>query len=195
MTPMRRLREATNPIHQAFEASDWLARATADRAAYAAHLHRVAAVYRPIERAFRPFDAELDAAGFMPQSRRRLAAIEAELRDLAEHSAGAPFERDAGIPEIADLASVIGCAYVLEGSTMGGMLIAKVLRDRFAWESAFYAGYGQQTMPMWRAFTAAVDALGERLDGERLAESAIEMFAAYGRAVGAGDLMRERLRA
>ena len=48
----------------------------------------------------------------------------------------------------------VGVFYVLEGSTMGGQIIAKRLKENgiITHEPCFHFPYGQKTMPMWMAF-------------------------------------------
>jgi heme oxygenase len=63
------------------------------------------------------------------------------------------------------LADALGCLYVLEGATLGGQLIGRQVQRQLGLRSehgcAFFAGYGaDQTGPMWKAFSEAVDAYG-----------------------------------
>jgi heme oxygenase len=65
-----------------------------------------------------------------------------------------PISQD--LPEITSLAQALGCLYVLEGSTLGGQFITKVLQKSLPITSSlggrFFAGYREQTLPQWRAF-------------------------------------------
>ena len=55
-----------------------------------------------------------------------------------------------------DKAKAIGAAYVLEGSTLGGVVINKHLQEKLRaeipFESRFFKGYGLETGSSWRAF-------------------------------------------
>lgn len=69
-------------------------------------------------------------------------------------------------------ASLLGCAYVLEGATLGGRVISPRLLTRWGLEpgrgATFVNGYGARTGPMWKAFVEALDAAP--LDEEGAAE-------------------------
>jgi heme oxygenase len=92
---------------------------------------------------------------------------------------------DAGpaeFPRLTGLSAAVGCAYVLEGATLGGLLIARTIRERLGWESAFYAGYGARTAARWREFGLAVRAVAAAaaLDETALVGAANATFDAYG---------------
>ena len=60
------------------------------------------------------------------------------------------------IPEIRNLDYAIGCLYVVEGSTLGGGFIFKLLNENlqltvFKGASYFY-GYGKETGNKWKVF-------------------------------------------
>lgn len=88
----------------------------------------------------------------------------------------------ADVPPVDFQEQAIGIAYVLEGSTMGGMRINKHLLGQFGPSigsaMAFYNGYGDCTMDLWFAFKTSLDWRFES-DGEGLAivvESANQTF-------------------
>ena len=61
------------------------------------------------------------------------------------------------IPPVQDAADAFGVKYVLEGSTLGGPVIANMIRrnDRLHNSSRalkFFSGYGNDNMEMWRTF-------------------------------------------
>ena len=64
------------------------------------------------------------------------------------------------LPKIDNLFDALGCMYVLEGSTLGGQLIARELERRFGVTrqsgAAFFHGYGPDTGPMWMVFCSAI---------------------------------------
>lgn len=57
---------------------------------------------------------------------------------------------------LATTGELLGCLYVLEGSTLGGQLISKMLRENSLITpetgGRFFAGYGAETSQMWRSF-------------------------------------------
>jgi heme oxygenase (biliverdin-IX-beta and delta-forming) len=179
--PMALLRARTRDRHEALEASPWLAAVTRDLGTYGRHLGRVEALHRDAEAAFVPHRALLARYGFAPQERRKLPALAAEAAALRARGIGVPSGAPADFPRLAQLSAAIGCAYVLEGATLGGLLIARTVRTALRWESTFYAGYGPATAERWRAFGTAVRAVAGAgaLDDEALVNAANATFAAF----------------
>lgn len=64
------------------------------------------------------------------------------------------------IPAISDNASAFGALYVMEGSTLGGLIIKKMLSDALPLSDtqlSFFAGYGKQTRERWNHFVQALN--------------------------------------
>lgn len=93
------------------------------------------------------------------EQRRKSSALAADLTTLGfslpELAEGPE------LPEIHNKFQALGCLYVIEGSTLGGRMISKMIMPALpevARESfSFFQGYGEQTMPMWLRFKAALD--------------------------------------
>ena len=71
------------------------------------------------------------------------------------------------LPEINSPAAAMGAMYVLEGSTLGGQMIARMLQKNpllnlVPGQLNFFLGYKDQTGPKWKSFQAALNLL----DGE-----------------------------
>ena len=66
------------------------------------------------------------------------------------------------LPEVHDPANALGTLYVLEGSTLGGQVICREAQKRLDLSAqhgcSFFAGYGEQTRPMWQDFGEKVAA-------------------------------------
>jgi len=60
-----------------------------------------------------------------------------------------------------NFSEALGCAYVLESSSLGGPLIARHLQDRWGLDgrsgARFYEGYGARTGVAWQGFAKALD--------------------------------------
>jgi heme oxygenase len=84
------------------------------------------------------------------RSRRSLLAL-----DLAWFGVLAPQER-VTLPPLADLPSLLGAMYVLEGSTLGGQIIASHVETALPLTpghgDSFFRGHGSQTGPLWKEF-------------------------------------------
>jgi heme oxygenase len=77
----------------------------------------------------------------------------------------------------------VGALYVIEGSTLGGQLVARELATRFGWDReeglAFYRGYGAETGLRWREFCAFLERWDEGQDPSARAaavQGAIDCF-------------------
>lgn len=67
------------------------------------------------------------------------------------------------LPTIENNLQTIGAMYVMEGSTLGGKFIAKMISKQLNMEDApgvsFFKGYGEATESMWQKFKESIDAL------------------------------------
>jgi heme oxygenase (biliverdin-IX-beta and delta-forming) len=175
---MNVLREATREKHEALDASGWFDTVTRDLDAYARHLGRVEAYHRDAAQALVPFLDALTQAGLTPEARTKLPALAIERERL--NALGLPgVDIAPDVPELQSLSAAVGYSYVLEGATLGGTILAGRIRERLAWESPFYIGYGPQTAAMWRSFSAATEAMHAGLDTAALVGGAIAALDAY----------------
>lgn len=121
-------------------------------------------------------------------ARRRSYLLEADLRSLGDSAPVAPAEaapidwrdvtkpRFSGSPDqqqpppMAFEAAFLGALYVLEGSTLGGRMIARHLEPAFGFQDgkgdAYFRGHGDQTGAMWRETTAVIAALPEAYEDD-----------------------------
>lgn len=97
-------------------------------------------------------------------SRSRMPFLQADL-DLLGRPAPPPEGQDAALrpwPRLSSPAAAMGSLYVLEGSALGGQLIARRLRERHgrgAGEGgAYFTGWAARTGEMWRQFRAELAA-------------------------------------
>ncbi|MFD6318918.1 biliverdin-producing heme oxygenase [Methylorubrum thiocyanatum] len=172
-----RLREATGTAHAALERDlDWEAR-VATLAGYRDLLSRLRGFHAAYEPAIGA--AIADAPFFDP--RRRLAALDADLRALASGGAAPDALPAPAAPRLEGPGAALGALYVLEGSTLGGAVIGRHVAHLHGAgvPLAYYAGRGRATGPLWRAFR-------ERLDGLPEAQAA----AAFAAGIAAFEAMR-----
>lgn len=86
-------------------------------------------------------------------ARRKSQAILDDLKQLAYPTRQIPVCSD--LPSIHSLPSALGAMYVLEGSTLGGKIISKMLLKQVpALEGSirFFQGYNEESMTMWQKF-------------------------------------------
>ena len=195
-----RLRAATAEAHRSAEGSDFqrdLLAGRAGRAAYRDWVGQLHHVHSALERRlWRPWP---DAAWreLCAEDRRRSRQLEEDLRDLGEGSApaceairalAAQVDADGDPPAFA-----LGVLYVLEGSTNGGRMIARPLRQGLGLEGE--AGtrhldpYGSAQGERWRAFRQALDTALPETRWTQVEDGAQAAFRALGRA---GAELRER---
>lgn len=101
----------------------------------------------------------LKGAGFEKGTRAKAHLLEADLASL-----GLDREIDAlrgswrGTPVIDSPEKALGCAYVMEGATLGGQVIMRELKQRLDIDrengGRFFNSYGVQVGPMWKEFCA-----------------------------------------
>lgn len=67
----------------------------------------------------------------------------------------------AELPEIKNSLQAFGALYVIEGSTLGGQIISKMITKQLALDSdaglSFFKSYGEETMPMWTTFKNTIE--------------------------------------
>ncbi|QMU28915.1 biliverdin-producing heme oxygenase [Adhaeribacter radiodurans] len=94
-------------------------------------------------------------------TRRKAASILQDLRAIHQENivlATLPLCPD--VPIISDFNGALGALYVMEGSTLGGKFISKIVYETLGFTPengiAFFNGYGTQTGPKWKAFQEAL---------------------------------------
>lgn len=182
------LREATDPIHQRLHAHEGLsavAAGTINRADYETLLLRLYGFHKPFDDSFARTDQSLQKELDLP-ARQRAKSIAADLSALecplsVLDSVGTCEEVD--VPR--DIPSFLGALYVVEGSTLGGLQLARALDPLLgsAGEGRrFFLGYGSRHGLMWQQFLRILDAHAENPSAkERIISSALETFSSFER--------------
>lgn len=159
-TLMTRLRQETSHQHALLESTLPLLDRTLTRVGYRQLLGRFWGYYAPLEELLLSV-IRRNAVAFDYAARLKTPLLEDDLRAL-QLSAGPsqppawPLPRCATLPTLAGVPQLLGCLYVVEGSTLGGRLITQRLAANLALQadsgSAFFAGYGTVTSVRWREF-------------------------------------------
>lgn len=93
------------------------------------------------------------------EHRRKTKALVDDLTNLGVNIPELATKND--LPEINNHYQALGALYVIEGSTLGGMIICKMLAKQLGWKDytriSFFNGYGDQTMSMWQKFKQSLD--------------------------------------
>lgn len=132
--------------------------------------------YHALEHAMQPHLTLPDAG-----ERRKSAAILQDIHDL-----GATLELPAvkaTLPVINNYPQALGAAYVLEGSTLGGTIIAKMICGQLQIPAergfSFFNSYGNAAMEMWRKFRSYLDLLQSEEERDEAAVAAKNTFLTF----------------
>ena len=108
------------------------------------------------------------------------------MHDLLALGDQVPTAISAVLPHVDNVREACGAMYVMEGSTLGGQVIARILREKeniaIADESlTFFRGHGDRTVPMCRTFQAFLnDTFKTETQLEEVTGSATETFEKLG---------------
>ncbi len=170
------LRRATREHHAELERRLPPSAIAASPAAYQRILAAFFGFYEPLEERIRRAEPPLDAS-----ARQKTPALRADLAALGK----TPAELDAlsrcdDGPDPGSPAEALGCAYVVEGATLGGQIIARHVRARLGLGpntgALFFSGYGRQTGTRWREFVAIIERHVAHPDRARAGRAARDTF-------------------
>jgi heme oxygenase (biliverdin-IX-beta and delta-forming) len=104
--------------------------------------------------------------------------------DLKWFGADACGEARPALPEMKDAAGLLGAMYVMEGSTLGGQLIARrvelVLKLTPGQGNAYFRGHNERTGKLWKEFCDALRTNVPDTETEAVIAAAKAMFGVYG---------------
>lgn len=185
---MARVRHETASEHQRLESQIPISSSDFDLAAYIKLLTNFWSIYRPLE-------ARLSHLRLPPElqteHRSKLHLLEKDLHLLAPQSA-LPAAMPACLPAIDDLPQALGCMYVMEGSTLGGQIICRIMQERFGLTRehgcAFFSSYGAEVGTMWKKFSEQARwVLKSAGDQQRFIETAKLTFHCFEQWLTRGD--------
>jgi heme oxygenase (biliverdin-IX-beta and delta-forming) len=183
MTPMEALKAATGSWHDALEAhaqSRKIMDLSLSRTGFERLLSFQYSLHQAVEPVIIPLlDAHWPALAY-GETRQKLAALEKDMQVLAPANSP-PLVDESQVDFLQSPYHALGCAYVLEGSTLGGQVILRHLKQipEIAEDAPFhyYGLYADQVGPRWKVFQETANAA---LDTEeKVAEavnSAVETF-------------------
>ena len=161
-TALTALRCATAERHASIEQVLPLGEQRLCLASYREILAAFLGFYRPLEAALAreaqrvPGAVPLDGRFKVPWLQSDLQALQGSDPELA------------AVPECSDVPIVdsayraLGCLYVVEGATLGGQVISRLVKKPLGLVpgkgATFFAGYGANTGAMWRSFVARLEA-------------------------------------
>jgi heme oxygenase (biliverdin-IX-beta and delta-forming) len=112
------------------------------------------------------------------------------MRDLTWFGADASGEARPTLPEMRDDATLLGAMYVMEGSTLGGQLIARhvelVLGLTAGQGNAYFRGHNERTGQLWKEFCDALRTKVADSETDAVIAAAKAMFGVFGAWMGTG---------
>lgn len=112
--------------------------------------------------------------------RRKSQAIADDLKLLGHEAHSAPLCSDT--PKLHSIPQALGCMYVLEGSTLGGKIISKMLVKEvpeLERSMTFFQGYREETMDMWQKFKQYLQQMVDEVHHEEAQLAAKETFVKF----------------
>ncbi|MFO1092761.1 MAG: biliverdin-producing heme oxygenase [Planctomycetaceae bacterium] len=175
----QRLRQRTAAFHDAleFRVASIIDNPTAS--SYAMLLAAMYGYYAPLEDALAQ-NVDLTRLGINLDERKKQNLIEADLQLFGVDAAA--IERCGTLPATQLAGAALGCLYVLEGSTLGGRVIARRISSRLNVTPdsglLFFTGYGAECGTMWREFLTSLErASADDAFAEETCQGAIDCFA------------------
>lgn len=151
-TLLKRLRHETREVHEALENQLALTNPQLTLEQYRETLERFYAFYRPFETDVMPRLTPEWSALF--EDRRKLPALISDLEfvgSINSHLFVCP-----DFPDYSNLLQILGALYVIEGSTLGGQMIARHVREVLGLSEneglQFFSSYGAEVGPKWKTF-------------------------------------------
>jgi heme oxygenase len=144
---LQALRAETRPAHDALEQNPFNQALTAGTITEAATSHFLTKMYGFLV----PYEARLRQQNLGPEweadARQRAHLVLEDLQQPASALALCP-----SMPPLASWPQLLGAMYVMEGSTLGGQVIARQLAKAEIPQRTYFLGYGERTGPRWKAF-------------------------------------------
>jgi heme oxygenase (biliverdin-IX-beta and delta-forming) len=160
---MAKLKEATRKQHEGVESSVDIMSQMFSIEDYKSLIVKFYRFYQAAEPKLELFD--MKSAGYDFEVRRKKTLLEKDLAELglSEVAGNLPSFKD--LPEIESIDQAFGSLYVIEGSTLGGQIISRHLKQHLELTSenggAFFNGYGEKTGMMWKEFCGILTAYDE----------------------------------
>lgn len=182
---LQQLRDATSPLHDKLEECMPLMRPDLSEAAYLQVLKNFYGLYAPLEQVLMAHTDWLALLSDAPD-RQRLPHLKQDLEALGVSLAEQEALPLCQLPDMSPgLHQLLGCMYVMEGSTLGGQHLVRHLKNHFGWDEAddskthFFNSYGKQVGPRWKAFCEVLQSFSAKQTPEQqqiTIASAVGMF-------------------
>lgn len=170
------LKERTSPSHQALEqrmvALIHQIRSGED---YARFLKLMYGYYAAVEGRIAEFLSNRPPMDF--RKRRKADRL---MNDINQFSSPGSGDLCDHLPDVRSYAGALGAMYVLEGSVLGGKMIARMIKGQLQLQDAagfsFFQGYGEDTGAMWQAFKEDLEQPFDDDEREEVVQAANDTF-------------------
>lgn len=179
MPTLDRLREETRAAHAQLEDSVRIDQRVQSRPLYTQLIASFLGFYKPLEERLQALPGWSDA-GIDFAARRKTPWLITDLAALGLSAAEiASLDCCEQLPRVDSLSCGFGCAYVLEGATLGGRHISQLLAATDIPEEArtFFRSYGPAVGERWKEFISALEAFSSTGNQDEIVEGARETFA------------------
>jgi heme oxygenase len=179
---LQHLRAATGASHKSLEDRMPFMRPELDRALYVRLIQAYYGFYCPLERLI----ARIADASPTAHQRHKVPAL---VRDLTALGLTAS-QIDAlalctDLPTITNTHHLLGARYVIEGATLGGQVLRRVIKDKLAMEAdngaEFLDVYGRATGPLWKAFLQQLADADDPQYNDQIVDAACTTFNCFER--------------
>lgn len=174
---LSQLRAATAEAHRELEEAINIPALCTSQESYARLLERFLGFFEPFEKVLQAIPGWVEK-GFQWPERTKTPMLHADLSALGRSKAQiAALPRCADLPRPANLAAAFGCAYVLEGSTLGGRHIVGALAKSAIPQEAqhYFSSYGERVGARWREFLGMLTAF-PNTETEAMTSMAVRTF-------------------
>ncbi|EHQ28670.1 biliverdin-producing heme oxygenase [Mucilaginibacter paludis] len=93
--------------------------------------------------------------------RRKAASLAEDITALG--ATPAELAATGSLPVLGSVPAALGALYVIEGSTLGGQVISRMIAGQLTLPEqlglSFFTGYGAETQPMWQKFKNSINGL------------------------------------
>lgn len=177
---LQMLRAATAVQHKALEARLPLTHPDLDRDAYQRIIQAYYGFHAPLQRQIERFHA----SQFAQPERQKVPALVKDLRalGLSDSQIGA-LPLCADLPPLTCEADLLGIMYVMEGATLGGQVLRRIIAERLAIDAdngaEFLDVYGRDTGRLWKAFLRQLADFDHPDYNQQVVDSACTTFTSF----------------
>lgn len=182
---LKELRQQTGPMHEALEANKY-SKAIGDGTITVAGLGFFMKKFYGF---FQPLEEPIYHPGIVPvddvMQRRKLHLLRSDLAYLRLDEENLyPGNVNSILPDYSTVAAKMGIMYVIEGSTLGGKVIGRMLKKSLGLEdgkgTSYYNSYGEELGPMWKSFVFSLTDYAIKSNNEaEIIKSASDTFSGF----------------